>query len=313
MFSSLLLTIFTVVQLNCENLFDCQHDSLKNDIEFLPSSARRYTPGKYWKKLNNISKEIIWCGTEGKDFRLPDIIALCEVENDSVLTYLTKRSSLRTARYQYVMTSSPDKRGIDVALMYNPMTFSVVNHHSIRVAPIDGMRPTRDILYVKGVTLGSDTLHLFVAHLPSKYGGSAHTDPFRRHVAGYLCSAVDSVRRSGSNSDNILIAGDFNDAAASEPLMMLERMNLINISKNAAGSYGAAASYKYEGLWHNIDHILVSVPLSNLLKRCVIKDAPFLLEKDKKYGGLRPCRFWNGYRFNKGYSDHLPLLAEFSF
>ena len=311
-FASVLLTIFTVVQLNCENLFDCAHDSLKDDTEFLPSSARHYTMRRYWDKLSKISKEISWCGCNDKDFHLPDIITLCEVENDSVLTYLTRRSSLRTARYGYVATSSPDLRGIDVAVLYNPSTFLPLSHSSISVTPLEGMRPTRDILHVEGITQHGDTLHVFAVHMPSKYGGDALTRPFRAHVAQRLCAAVDSIRDISPDAD-IIISGDFNDDASSTAVRMIESAGFTNISAGAEGSHGARATYKYKGLWQSIDHILVSSRLLSHLKYCEIKDAPFLLEKDNVYGGCKPKRFWNGYRYNKGFSDHLPLKAEFDF
>ena len=159
---TLLVSLFTLVQLNCENLFDCRHDSLKDDYEFLPEAYRHWTPSRYWKKLNRIGQEIVACGGEGKQWRLPDLVALCEVENDSVLRDLTRRSLLRTARYEYVMTNSPDVRGIDVALLYSPFTFALVKSYALRVNPLAGMRPTRDILYANGVTAGGDTLHVFV-------------------------------------------------------------------------------------------------------------------------------------------------------
>ena len=144
---TLLVSVFTLVQLNCENLFDCRHDSLKNDQEFLPDAYRHWTPSRYWKKLNRIGQEIVACGGEGQQWKLPDVVALCEVENDSVLRDLTRRSLLRTARYEYVMTHSPDLRGIDVALLYSPFTFALIKSHTMRINPPTGMRPTRDILY----------------------------------------------------------------------------------------------------------------------------------------------------------------------
>lgn len=100
----LFLTAFlTFVEFNCENLFDFRHDSLKNDIEFTPEGDRKWTERKYWNKLNNISKAIISCGIDGKDWHLPDLVALCEVENDSVMRDLTKRSLLRNANYEYLV------------------------------------------------------------------------------------------------------------------------------------------------------------------------------------------------------------------
>ena len=96
--STLVLGIFTIVQLNCENLFDCQHDSLKNDYEFLPTSYRHWNPHKYWCKMNHLSQSLVSCGDWKGSWLLPDIVALCEVENDSVMRDLTLRAPLRTLR-----------------------------------------------------------------------------------------------------------------------------------------------------------------------------------------------------------------------
>lgn len=136
--SLLLSSLLTLVQLNCENLFDCRHDSLKQDIEFTPEGDRRWTASKYWDKLDNTAKAIISCGTEDGDWRLPDLVALCEVENDSVMHDLTRRSLLRSANYEYIMTSSPDERGIDVALLYSPGSFAPVRHYPLRIKPMKG-------------------------------------------------------------------------------------------------------------------------------------------------------------------------------
>ena len=116
-------TRLTIVELNTENLFDTRHDTLKNDYEFLPDSPRHWTRTKYWQKLNRIGQTIIACGEDSSGWTLPDIVGLCEVENDSVLFDLTRRSLLRKARYEYVMTASNDARGIDVALLYSPFSF----------------------------------------------------------------------------------------------------------------------------------------------------------------------------------------------
>ena len=70
---------FTVVELNCENLFDCKHDSLKQDEEWLPDGKRHWTPARYWRKLRHIGQEVLSCQQEG----FPDLVALVEVENDS--------------------------------------------------------------------------------------------------------------------------------------------------------------------------------------------------------------------------------------
>ena len=114
MFLSLLLTGFlTLVELNCENMFDCQHDSLKDDTEWMPEGKRKWTPARYWRKLNNIGQEILSCQQDG----VPDLVALVEVENDSVLFDLTKRSLLRRAGYEYLMTESSDVLQMCAVLM----------------------------------------------------------------------------------------------------------------------------------------------------------------------------------------------------
>lgn len=121
-------------------------------------------------------------------------MALCEVENDTCLRDLTRRSLLRNAGYEYVMTSSPDLRGIDVALLYSPLSFRLYNNISFRIKPLEGMKPTRDILYAGGILPSGDTLHVYVVHAPSRSGGEKATRPHRMHVARQLCEAIDSLR-----------------------------------------------------------------------------------------------------------------------
>lgn len=310
MLSALLLGIFTFVQLNCENLFDCRHDSLKQDTEFMPEGSRHWTRGRYWHKLDNISRSIVACGMDGREWTLPDMVALCEVENDSVMHDLTRRSLLRGAGYEYVMTSSPDVRGIDVALMYSPFSFALINHFPIRVEPLKGMRPTRDILYVSGRLVTDDTLHVFVVHAPSRYGGEKATRPYRMLVAERLGMAVDSLRRLSPEA-NIIIAGDFNDGCADSALVRLQSMALEDVSAGASGRNGARGTYKYRGMWSSIDHIFISKSVKKWFKDCVVNDEKFLLEGDGRYGGMQPKRSYTGYKYSGGYSDHLPLRARF--
>ena len=306
----LLLSIFTFVELNCENLFDCRHDSLKNDTEFLPDGSYHWTRTRYWRKLNRVGQTIIACGVKGQSWQLPDMVALCEVENDSVLHDLTRRSLLRNARYDYVMTCSPDERGIDVALVYSPFSFRLIRSHSVRVEPIKDMRPTRDILYASGVIASGDTLHVIVAHLPSRRGGERHSRPFRMAAADRVAAVVDSIYNVSKDA-KIIIAGDFNDYANSASVRMLCGKRLKDISAEATGRNGAKGTYRYQGEWGSLDHILVSEALARNVVHCYINDAPFLVEPDEKYGGVKPRRNYLGPRYQNGFSDHLPLVATF--
>ena len=242
---------------------------------------------------------------------VPDFVAMCEVENDSVMFDLTKRSLLRNAGYEYVMTSSPDERGIDVALLYQPASFALLHSHSIRIKPLPDTRPTRDILYASGLVITGDTLHVFVVHAPSRRGGEQVSRPYRLQVASQLAEAVDSVYAI-SRDAKIIIAGDFNDYADSPALQHLYEHHLINITADAKGSHGAKATYRWHGEWRSLDQILCSPSLAARKQSSVIGDLPFLLEDDEKYGGKKPYRTYLGPRYLGGYSDHLPLVVQFS-
>lgn len=309
MILSLFLSGFlTLVELNCENLFDCKHDSLKQDSEWTPASVRHWTPSRYWQKVNRIGQTILSCQEDG----IPDLVALVEVENDSCLFDLTRRSLLRNAGYQYLMTESPDERGIDVALLYQPFTFRPLCYEMFRITPLEGMRPTRDILYVKGETLYNDTLHVFVVHAPSRYGGEKTTRPNRQLVIDRLVQAIDSIRQE-SPMAKVLMAGDFNDGADSPVLASLMAHAMVNVTDTATGTHGAKGTYRYHGVWQSIDHVFVSPVLLDHVEQAYINDLPFLLEEDKKYGGAKPLRTYNGMRYQKGFSDHLPLVVRLRF
>lgn len=300
----ILASWLTLVELNCENLFDCQHDTLKQDTEWCPASLRHWTSSRYWRKQNNIAQELLSCMDDG----LPDLVALVEVENDSCLYDLTRRSLLRRAGYEFLMTESPDVRGIDVALLYQPMTFQPLCYDYLEIVPLEDMRPTRDILYVQGETRGGDTLHVFVVHAPSRYGGEKATRPNRLLVAERLVQAVSALPTGAQ----VVVCGDFNDYADSPSLQYLVGRGLHNVTHEAPGLYGQAqGTYRYQGRWQSIDHVLVSGSLLEGVERVYINDVPFLMEEDKTYGGVKPLRTYNGMRYQQGFSDHLPLVVRF--
>lgn len=295
-----------IVEWNVENLFDTQHDTLKNDYEFLPEGSYHWNKSRYWKKLNRVGQTIAACGESIHS--MPHLVGLCEVENDTVLRDLTKRSLLRKARYEYVVTNSPDERGVDVALLYSPFAFQLLHHHAIRIEPLPDMRPTRDILYAVGRLISGDSLHVFVLHAPSRSGGERATRPYRMLVARQLVHSIDSIH-SHSPMAHILVMGDFNDYSSSQSLRYLCGDNgMVDVSADASGSHGAKGTYRYQGEWGSLDHILLSASLANDADSCFIMDAPFLLDNDEKYGGMKPRRNYLGPRYLNGYADHLPLV-----
>lgn len=310
------------MELNCENVFDCTHDSLKQDQDFLPEGSMRWTPKKYWRKLDNIASVIVSPVYDAEAVgmtELPTLVGLCEVENDSTMRDLTKRSMLKNAGYHYVMTHSDDVRGIDVALLYQPSRLRVLYAGSLSVPRYKNLSPTRDILYVKGYTSLLDTIHVFVVHAPSRRGGEAETRGYRVSVATRLMQAIDSVMLSVPDS-KVMVMGDFNDYCGDAALRYLcgededshNRTILHDVSCQARGLHNnVEGTYRYQGEWRSLDHILVSEALIPNVRRCYINDPDFLLAEDKRYGGKTPHRTFKGPIFDeKGYSDHLPLIID---
>lgn len=300
---------FRVMFWNVENLFDTKDDPRKNDNEYLPDATRHWNHFRYWEKLKCLAKGIIASGNEF----VPDLVGLCEVENDSCLCDLTRRSPLREAGYRYVMTESPDQRGIDVALLYQRGSFQLLHHQAIRI-PHKQLKkgPTRDILHVAGKVLSGDTLDVFVCHMPSRSGGQAKSEPYRLLTAGILKQNVDSVMLH-RKSPHVVVMGDFNDYPTDKSMKKLcSDGRLRNLMKGKKGG-----TYRYRGEWGILDQFLVS---ESLLKRkgsirtsfrhARILHHDFLLVEDEKYGGEKPFRTYNGMKYQGGFSDHLPVSLD---
>ena len=294
---------FRVMFYNVENLFDCRHDSLKDDKEFLPSAQKRWSRTRYWRKLNDLAKVVAAISEE----RIPDLIGVCEVENDSVMYDWTRRSSLRALGYRYVMTDSPDQRGIDVALLYQRGSFKLIQHQAIRIPSKQVKKaPTRDILHVVGKVVSGDTLDVMVVHYPSRRGGKAKSEPHRLLVTEILKQTVDSVMQVRQNP-NVVIMGDFNDGPSSAVMKKLcSDGRLVNLMQGKK-----EGTYRYRGKWEILDQFLVSGNVR--AKNVEILRHPFLLEEDEKYGGDKPFRTYNGMRYQGGFSDHLPIILDLQF
>ncbi len=79
------------------------------------------------------------------------MIGLSEIENRSVLEDLVAAESIRDRGYKIVHHDSPDARGVDVSLIYNPKFFRVlqVTNHPLRIEklPPPSARVTRCALW----------------------------------------------------------------------------------------------------------------------------------------------------------------------
>ena len=295
---------FRVMFWNVENLFDIKDEPRKSDEEFLPDAIRHWNSFRYHDKLKKLAKTIVASGDE----RVPDLVGLCEVENDSCLYDLTRRSPLREAGYRYVMTDSPDERGIDVALLYQRGSFKLLGKRSIRI-PHEQVRraPTRDILHVTGRILSGDTADVFVCHFPSRGGGQAKTEPYRLLAAKVLRHTVDSLKQVRQHP-YLIIMGDFNDSPSDKSLrkVLCGKGDLVNLMKGMKDG-----TYRYRGEWGIYDQFIVSANVPVKRKGVQILRHPFLLEEDEKYGGDKPFRTYNGMKYVGGYSDHLPVVFDF--
>ena len=188
----------TVLFYNTENLFDTDDDPLKDDDAYTPDGDYHWTRSRYRDKLDALSKVIVAADED----QSPALVGLAEVENDVVLRDLTTHSALRAADYRFVMTDSPDRRGIDVALLYRRSFFRLISSQSLRVEPGSHGGATRDVLHVTGLLENIDTIDIYVCHWPSRYNGTEQTQPLRMSAARTVRESVDSIfnvrpRRSG--------------------------------------------------------------------------------------------------------------------
>lgn len=311
----------TVMFSNTENLFDPDDDPLKDDDAYTPDGDYHWTRSRYWDKLDAISKVIVAADEE----QPPALVGLCEVENDNVLRDLTARSALKNAEYRYVMTDSPDRRGIDVALLYRRSFFRLIGWESIRI----NLRPygggaTRDILHVTGMLENHDTIDVYVCHWPSRYNGTDRTEPLRMAAASSVRASVDSifnVRRK----PYIIIMGDLNEGPDDPAVRETLRARPFRAGADARDSdlvtvtdYLDDGSYKYDGEWDKYDQFILSGSFTNGLGCTELLDVDymnlgFLLTDDDNYGGVKPLRTYNGRRYQGGYSDHLPVKIRLGF
>ncbi len=307
---------------NCENLFDTIDDPKTRDDEFTPHGAKHWTPRKYYHKIHNIAKVITAVG----GWNLPDVVGLCEIENKAVVEDIILKTHLKNSDYKIIHYESTDKRGIDVAMLYNRMTIFPIHSTPIRINfPFGAYKNTRDILYVKAATKSKDTLHIFLNHWPSRWGGQLPSEELRMYVASVLRSKVDSIFAAESHP-NIVILGDLNDYPTNKSLIETlhtlhsydrpKEKELYDLAYYLQEDEGLG-SHKHDGEWGILDHTIISGTL--LMGRAGLKiitddahvfNPDFLLEEDTKNTGKITNRTYIGYKYHGGYSDHLPVYVD---
>ena len=272
---------------NVESFFFPETDSLNPDFEYTPNGSRRWTYTRFHYKAEQIARVIA-------NANHPQIVCLNEIEDDNCLKTLCRK--MPHYPYKFIHFDSPDKRGIDVAILYDSTHFQLRQTHNYRV-PIPETS-TRDILYAQ-----LNNLHLIACHLPSQLGG-AKASQFKRDSAKHVIAhIVDSILRIDTLAQ-IIVCGDMN-MAPTEDLPPLHNM-MLQMAKKGQGTH------KYKNQWTCIDQFYVSEPLNNCSTPEIL--APeWLQEEDRKFLGLKPKRTFIGFRYSRsGFSDHLPILLHIS-
>ena len=279
-----------IVNYNVENLFHPAHDSLKDDIEWTQEGERHWSYTRYYRKVENIARVLTNIG----EWQGVDVVGLQEVENALCIKRLCR--TLRRNEYDFVHYESPDRRGIDVALIYKKARVDTISTKPLQVDL--GEETTRDILYVCAKIDRKDTIHFFVCHLPSQRGGAAESQWKRNRAKKVLQGAIDSLYSIHQNP-KIIVMGDMN----STPKQDLNGLNNRMLTIKNGGTH------KYQGQWTCLDQFYTSPALDSVIQ-VRIYDAEWIQETDEKYMGLKPKRTYNGIRYQNGFSDHLPIVLS---
>ncbi|WP_394747868.1 endonuclease/exonuclease/phosphatase family protein [Spongiimicrobium salis] len=310
-------TKYTIAFYNLENLFDVEEDPNTLDDDFTPDGFKKWSKKRLHKKLQKLGKTIAEIGFKETE-KLPSLVGVAEVENDTVLEDLLKTEGMRKGNYDFVHYDSPDERGIDTALIYNKEHFEVLDSEPIvlYVNNPDGERDnTRDILYVHG-RLNGEEVHIFVNHWPSRRDGDKETAYKRIEAAATIGRFMDRLEEQYADP-NYIVMGDFNDDPKSESIQkLLERDRLFNPMEKMLSPDRGSASYRRQ--WSLFDQIIISHNFFNIQKdthsftEADIFDQGFLMERKGKYKGA-PYRTFAGRKYLGGYSDHFPVFIQVKF
>jgi hypothetical protein len=307
---------------NLENLFDTIDDPEKNDEDFLPTGSNRNNTYVYTDKLDKLSTVVSEIGIEVN----PDgfaFLGVAEVENRKVLEDLVLQPKLKERKLRIVHYESPDERGIDVGLLYNPRYFKLKSSRSLFV-PLksDNGKPyyTRDILWVSG-ELDGDVVHIFVNHWPSRRGGEEASAPSRAAAANVCKQVIDSLMAINP-STKVVLMGDLNDDPTSPSVKNV--IGAVGDKKQLgpAGMYNPWVDFLDKGIgtlayndsWNLFDQILLSYGFMDdkqsgyFYKQARIFNRQYMVTKTGKYKGY-PMRTYSDGRYIGGYSDHFPTYC----
>lgn len=309
--------VYGVAFYNLENLFDTINNNGKYDLEFSPGGRYKWDGKKYWKKIHNMAYSISRMTTKSTP-QGPAVIGVSEIENVTVLNDLVNDPQIKDRGYKVIHHDSPDARGIDVGLLYNPKMFRplMVTNHRLKIDSLPRFR-TRDQMCVVGL-LGGDRVAFIVNHWPSRRGGTEQSSWLREAAAALSKQIADSLLNVDP-SIGVIVMGDLNDYPNNKSVtdVMLARKKEAEV---AQGEFfnpfwklfdDGIGSYIYRGSWGLFDQILLSYNMTKNGKSplkyqsAIVRNDEFLRQQDGRYKGY-PLRTFSEGAFMGGYSDHFP-------
>jgi hypothetical protein len=310
---------------NLENLFDTIDDPKIDDEAFLPDGEMKWTEDRLDKKMYNLARVILMMN----DGRGPDLLGVCEVENQDLLSEMVKKY-LSDLDYKIAYLESPDNRGIDNGLLFKSDKFRLLNVQADTVHLPDGW-PTRLIFGANLLTDENKLITVFVNHWPSRSGGQLESEPKRVSAAKTLRNAVERIFKSDSTA-NIFIIGDFNDDPVNISVLGTLMAHPIKCdSINLEFEFGSASelfnlsyetyergegSFKYRDTWNMLDQIITSGSIitgkdfNYICNSFEVLKPDIIITKSGQYEGT-PFPTYGGKKYLGGYSDHFPVKAEF--
>lgn len=302
---------------NVENLYDTLNDTWKNDEDFTPEGVNHWNGTRYRTKIERLATVISQIATD----ITPDgaaLLGLCEVENKSVLRDLVNSQQLKSRNYQFVHIEGPDIRGVDPALLYNPLYFKLKSATNYRVKLItDSAHKTRDILVVSGLFCG-EALTVLVNHWPSRRGGELASRPNRNAAARLARHIADSISKKDSDC-KIIIMGDLNDDPVNESVKkhigtysdIEEAKDQLFFNPMEKLYLKGIGTLAWQDSWNLFDQILLD---NNWLPgnynswqyyKAKIYNKDYLKVDHGNFKGY-PLRTYSGGTYTGGYSDHFP-------
>lgn len=331
--------VHTVAFYNLENLFDTINQP-NNDEEWLPNGAQNWTSKKYKQKLHNMARVIAEIGTGENPNNSPTLIGGCEIENRGVLEDLVKEPAIAGKNYGIVHFDSPDRRGIDVALLYQKKHFKPTSYKNIPLYIYNDMQNekeksekdestddksaedlkdkrvyTRDQLLVTGL-LDGEEVSIIVNHWPSRSGGEKKSSPFREAAGRLNRKIIDSLFKINPNA-KVITMGDLNDGSYNKSVKVELGAKLKKTEVKEGGIYNpfeqmakdGHATLFYRDAGDIFDQIMVSEPFlrndysSFRYWKAGIYNKPYLITTTGQYKGY-PLRHGAN---EVGFSDHFPV------